>query len=1609
MTAVPLASRLVEVIAELGDGRPRYGSGCIVAGRTVLTAAHVVAGAVSVTIRDVRKITYAAFVDPRFTGDPYGPGPDLALLEAATGAPELEPVGLARVDRDAPAPTVIEGCHAYGYPGFAEVTGDDVIRETVDAVGVVAPLSKLASGLLSMVVTITPAELDPRLAGPDDSPWSGMSGAPVIAHGRLFGVVVEHGRLEGSSAVTVVPLTALEADPGHPRWGPGVADPAGWWSRLGVTGIGDLSTLTGTAGLGATSSAYLAQVARIAPTELLDREQELTDLREFCVAPGRGPYLWLRAPAWVGKSALMAWFVLHPPQGVRIVSFFVTARLARQDDSVAFADVVLEQLLTLLGHPVPPLLTEATRESFLLTKLDEAAAVCQARGERLVLVVDGLDEDRGTAGPDGHSIAALLPARPVAGLRVVVTGRPHPPLPPDVPPRHALRDPAIVVTLTQSPHAAGIRERAQGELKRLLTADGPDRDLLALVAAAGGGLSAGDLAELTDLEEWQVRDRLGAVPGRTFAVRQGTWHAETATETYVLGHEELQLDAIALLGPRAIDGYRQRLTAWADGYHHRDWPADTPSYLLQGYFALLRTTHEVDQLVELATSPARHARLLARSGADSAALTEIAMTQEALLTERRRNLVALARLAVHHEILARRNRNIPVELPALWARLGLFVRAEALAQSIPDREQRQAALDAVADVAAPSRPTGAEDAVLDTLEPDPRADVELLIEAAGEALNVGARARAAELLTAAEEAADTSTDPGQRAELRKLVKAARKTARRRAAEPSTDLVDRFTADRFTFKLLAEAAAAEGAFDRAEALAASIHDRRDRSETYASIARHLVDAAQLDRAERLAQLITTDDGRALTLRHIATAAVIHGDLRRAQRIAAVQEPGVLVDVARTAHEHGNARWGRRILTDAVTHAADAGSWERFTALMPALAELDGVEQGLALAFTVPDPVRRMSAVAAVAASRNSDDTTRAALAAAMVWPVTRDSWEWDAWVGAVRTLAASGGVVEAEAAARLALPGGDAQALVAVAAVKMQRGDPAGARASLADAVDVAALPPTHGRRDVLNDALRSLAELGAVDQASAAARRAHDYWRRDAALASVVDGAVRAGRLDEAARVEALMGVSFDRSKARQRILSAHLDNRDYASAVAYAERFGEGQSTVRTAMHAALDNGDLSAAADLARGTGKPELLIPVADEAIERGDPERARVLLEEAETGTRSAPDPQWQVRALTTAAWALTADLDRMLALTSAAEHAARRISDPTAQAAALVEIAAVADAPRATALLDEAAALTTIPCTWAEAIAARAGDPQHLNRVLDRLTQLVSVIANPHDRVRAAQTTVETAIGGGELDKALAAARSIEHPDQLAYSLIDVARAGAESGRFDWALEVSAVIGIPDRQTDALVQVAGLAAAKGDLGIAQRAAALITVPFGRAAAVLATVRHAAADGDLDVLSGLAARIDEPASRRFAQQIIATESKARAAAGRAGRSPRRGDDDLGRAEAAAHAVTEPLPRLTALLNVIARARTGGRLDLIGALVDDVVDTVRTIDDPDQHAAALLRFIQTVPEHPSCADLIAETLRDGPATTALDALARIHRPAATAAADELLTLLV
>ena len=591
-----MADRLVEVIADLGEatsGPYRYGSGCIVRGRTVLTAAHVVAGAVSVQVRDPQKTMYSATVDPGLVGDPNGPGPDLALVEIDDSAVDLPPLGLARVDRRSPRVQSVKECHAIGYPWFAETPSPTAMRDTVDAEGIVPTLSKLAAGLLSVQVDHPPRPLPPEDKRLAESEWSGMSGAPVVAAYRLLGVVTEHAPREGPSAITAVPLTALEPDPAHPGWGPGVKDPSAWWARLGVTGLADLHRLPvaperPTPPYWATVHEFGRTLHRRMP-QLLGREQELAEIEAF--ATGAAGYRWLVGGAYAGKTALLYEAVTAGvPDEVDVVCYFLSRRASDADSSRFLATVVPQ--LAYLCELDPPV---ADRDQFyaLWGRASERAA---ETGRPLLLVVDGLDEDSRPAGLP--SVASLLPA--VEGrAHVLVASRPYPELPGDVEDEAPLKSTATRLDLTPFEGAERLAGLARQEIDNLIH----DRDsgladlaaeVLGLLAAAAGPLSVRDLATLSnDLAPPSAAQSRRV---RRLVTEQAARSLEPVGSTEQLRYQfaHLSLLEYAQATEELSDPeYPNRIHRWAERWRDYGWPTSpgvmggTPRYLLDSYPATL--------------------------------------------------------------------------------------------------------------------------------------------------------------------------------------------------------------------------------------------------------------------------------------------------------------------------------------------------------------------------------------------------------------------------------------------------------------------------------------------------------------------------------------------------------------------------------------------------------------------------------------------------------------------------------------------------------------------------------------------------------------------------------------------------------------------------------------------------------------------------------------------------------------------------------------------------------------------------------------------------------------------------------------------------------------
>ena len=532
-------------------------------------------------MRDTDKVPHDTTLDSGFIGNVSGHEPDLALVEIKDASINAPAMGLAAVDRDSPTAGLVERCQVIGYPAFMEQRTADggQLRETVDAFGSVPVASRLVGGLLSVQVDQRPRPLPPQGTMLGESEWSGMSGAPVIADGFLLGVVSEQAPREGASSITATPLTALEADQAHPLWGPGVANPDAWWARLGVPGAHTLRRLPPRRA----EPAYRATVREIhrRTPRLLGRERDLGEFAAFAISAGG--YRWLTGGPWTGKTALVAEAITTAlPPTVDVIAYFLSRREANADSN-RFLAAVVPQLAYLLDEDAP--VPELDQFRALWDRATDRAA---ATGRRLLLVVDGLDEDLHPGGLP--SVASLLPAHAGPYAHVLVTSR----LKPDVPVGHPLWA-AAPVPLDPFPGAQHLAALAMQEIEHLL--HGEDRDLaaevLGVLTAAAGALALEDLATLTaDLEPvtpaWTRQvDRI--------VTNRAARSLQPVGDRYQFAHSSLLEQAQTAESLRTLrhPDYRRRIHRWAEHWRAARWPTlageedITPRYLLDEYPATL--------------------------------------------------------------------------------------------------------------------------------------------------------------------------------------------------------------------------------------------------------------------------------------------------------------------------------------------------------------------------------------------------------------------------------------------------------------------------------------------------------------------------------------------------------------------------------------------------------------------------------------------------------------------------------------------------------------------------------------------------------------------------------------------------------------------------------------------------------------------------------------------------------------------------------------------------------------------------------------------------------------------------------------------------------------
>jgi hypothetical protein len=263
--SVPVHRRVVEVISDRGaESSPRYsyGSGFLVRGTTVLTAAHILTDAVNILIRGVDKVSRVAVRDPALIGDLDHL--DLALLDVPDWPEKLPAVTVAVIDRETGRGGFVDDCWSVGYPAFQEVRDRGSVRETAFVGGRIPPLSRLVQGLLSFEVTSSAHTVSMPNDATMTSPWSGMAGAAVFAGEQLVGVITESYAGRGPGELVVYPMSALS--------GPnGPSNAAQWWDRLGVEDparlpqLGDYVETSTVAELISVSPKSAEEVLRTAP------------------------------------------------------------------------------------------------------------------------------------------------------------------------------------------------------------------------------------------------------------------------------------------------------------------------------------------------------------------------------------------------------------------------------------------------------------------------------------------------------------------------------------------------------------------------------------------------------------------------------------------------------------------------------------------------------------------------------------------------------------------------------------------------------------------------------------------------------------------------------------------------------------------------------------------------------------------------------------------------------------------------------------------------------------------------------------------------------------------------------------------------------------------------------------------------------------------------------------------------------------------------------------------------------------------------------------------------------------------------------------------------
>jgi tetratricopeptide (TPR) repeat protein len=297
-------------VCEIYAGR-LWGSGYVVAGPLVLTAAHV-GGDVGATVRLRLLGAGADLFDGRVVWSSHTETLDVALVEITSPGHAMGDLPPVRWGRLVTARAGV-ACEAAGFPDAKLVRGPDgqiVMRDVEHLSGEISPLTGAKARQLD--VSMRSAAPEPT-APSQPSPWGGMSGAALFCGPLLTGVIRRDPVGFGSRRLTAVQVAEFVGDDefrrlvGAVAGRPPVAEPVE---------LADLQARTWPV----TSPASLLR-ADVEAVEFHGRDDLLRRLRDWCSAAGGLSARLLTGPGGVGKTRLAAqfarsvaeagWAVLH--------------------------------------------------------------------------------------------------------------------------------------------------------------------------------------------------------------------------------------------------------------------------------------------------------------------------------------------------------------------------------------------------------------------------------------------------------------------------------------------------------------------------------------------------------------------------------------------------------------------------------------------------------------------------------------------------------------------------------------------------------------------------------------------------------------------------------------------------------------------------------------------------------------------------------------------------------------------------------------------------------------------------------------------------------------------------------------------------------------------------------------------------------------------------------------------------------------------------------------------------------------------------------------------------------------------------------------------------